>query len=402
MSKFLLNRKSCARSCESDNNIANRKEEELSETKSETSADTSCKTSSHASRTETSTETSADTSCETSSHASRPETSFNTSSDTSSKTFDSSKAAQLAISSSPDSPNPAFSSSARTIFIGMILTLLGGALWGTNATVSKILMGDYHVTPLQIACVRQLAAGVLFFITASICTRKQLVSAVKSTRSWGMFVLTGIVCVLLTQVSYLWAIDWTNSGTATVLQSLNLVFVLVYACLKNRRFPNVRENVGVLLAFVGTALMATGGDFSKLSLPIMGLIWGLVDAASTAALAIMPVKLIAKWGNLSINGITFIVAGLILLPFVRPWETMPALDWRGIALFAFTVVGGTFGAYWLFLSGIMRVGAVRGTLLGASEPVMAAITAVMFTGAVFSWADFVGFALIFIMMTLLR
>lgn len=393
MSKFLLNRKSCAQSCESDNNIANRKEEELSETKSETSADTSCETSSHASRPETSSETSTKTSTKTSS---------TTSSDTSSKTFDSSKAAQLAISSSPDSPNPAFSSSARTIFIGMILTLLGGALWGTNATVSKILMGDYHVTPLQIACVRQLAAGVLFFITASICTRKQLVSAVKSTRSWGMFVLTGIVCVLLTQVSYLWAIDWTNSGTATVLQSLNLVFVLVYACLKNRRFPNVRENVGVLLAFVGTALMATGGDFSKLSLPIMGLIWGLVDAASTAALAIMPVKLIAKWGNLSINGITFIVAGLILLPFVRPWETMPALDWRGIALFAFTVVGGTFGAYWLFLSGIMRVGAVRGTLLGASEPVMAAITAVMFTGAVFSWADFVGFALIFIMMTLLR
>ena len=393
MSKFLLNRKSCAQSCESDNNIANRKEEELSETKSETSADTSCETSSHASRPETSSETSTKTSTKTSS---------TTSSETSSKTFDSSKAAQLAISSSPDSPNPAFSSSARTIFIGMILTLLGGALWGTNATVSKILMGDYHVTPLQIACVRQLAAGVLFFITASICTRKQLVSAVKSTRSWGMFVLTGIVCVLLTQVSYLWAIDWTNSGTATVLQSLNLVFVLVYACLKNRRFPNVRENVGVLLAFVGTALMATGGDFSKLSLPIMGLIWGLVDAASTAALAIMPVKLIAKWGNLSINGITFIVAGLILLPFVRPWETMPALDWRGIALFAFTVVGGTFGAYWLFLSGIMRVGAVRGTLLGASEPVMAAITAVMFTGAVFSWADFVGFALIFIMMTLLR
>lgn len=393
MSKFLLNRKSCDESCESDNNIANRKEEELSETKFETSADTSCETSSHASRPETSTETSTETSSNTSSE---------TSSDTSSETFDSSKAAQLAISSSPDSPNPAFSSSARTIFIGMILTLLGGALWGTNATVSKILMGDYHVTPLQIACVRQLAAGVLFFITASICTRKQLVSAVKSTRSWGMFVLTGIVCVLLTQVSYLWAIDWTNSGTATVLQSLNLVFVLVYACLKNRRFPNVRENVGVLLAFVGTALMATGGDFSKLSLPIMGLIWGLVDAASTAALAIMPVKLIAKWGNLSINGITFIVAGLILLPFVRPWETMPALDWRGIALFAFTVVGGTFGAYWLFLSGIMRVGAVRGTLLGASEPVMAAITAVMFTGAVFSWADFVGFALIFIMMTLLR
>lgn len=364
MSKFLLNKKSCDTSCESDKNIMNRKEEDPNENVSKVTSGSS--------------------------------------SETASKTFDSSKSAQLAISNSPDSPNPAFSSSARTILIGMILTLLGGALWGTNATVSKILMADYRVSPLQIACVRQLAAGVLFTITASLCARKQLLSAAKSTKSWGMFALTGIVCVLLTQVSYLWAIDCTNSGTATVLQSLNLVFVLVYVCLRNKRLPIMRENIGVLLAFVGTALMATGGDFSKLSLPIMGLVWGLLDAASTAALAIMPVKLIAKWGNLTINGITFIIAGLILLPFVRPWETMPPLDWRGIALFTFTVVGGTFGAYWLFLSGVMRVGAVRGTLLGASEPVMAALTAVLFTGAVFSWADFVGFALIFIMMTLLR
>lgn len=368
MSKFLLNKKSCDTSCESDKNVMNRKEEDLNENASGSSSENASKVTS----------------------------------ETASKTFDSSKSAQLAISNSPDSPNPAFSSSARTILIGMILTLLGGALWGTNATVSKILMADYRVSPLQIACVRQLAAGVLFTITASLCARKQLLSAAKSTKSWGMFALTGIVCVLLTQVSYLWAIDCTNSGTATVLQSLNLVFVLVYVCLRNKRLPIMRENIGVLLAFVGTALMATGGDFSKLSLPIMGLVWGLLDAASTAALAIMPVKLIAKWGNLTINGITFIIAGLILLPFVRPWETMPPLDWRGIALFTFTVVGGTFGAYWLFLSGVMRVGAVRGTLLGASEPVMAALTAVLFTGAVFSWADFVGFALIFIMMTLLR
>ena len=147
--------------------------------------------------------------------------------------------------------------------------------------------------------------------------------------------------------------------------------------------------------------MATGGNLSSLSLPVMGLLWGLADAASTAALAIMPVKLIAKWGNLTVNGITFIISGFIMLPFVRPWETMPALDLRAMLLFAFTVIAGTFGAYWLFLEGIMRVGSVRGTLLGASEPVTAAITAVMFTGAVFSWADFVGFGLIFVMMILL-
>lgn len=318
-----------------------------------------------------------------------------------SKTFETSKSAAKAIKDTTDRPNPALNHSANAVLIGIILTLVGGAFWGANATVSKILMSNYHVTPLQIACVRQLAAGVLFCIIASICTPRQLLGAVKTGRTWLSMIVTGIVCVLLTQVSYLWTIDWTNSGTATVLQSLNLLFVLVYVCMRARRTPSLRETIGVVLAFAGTALMATGGNLSSLSLPIMGLVWGLIDAASTATLAIMPVKLIVKWGNITVNGLTFIIAGLILLPFVRPWETMPPLDLRAYLLFAFTVVGGTFGAYWLFLEGIMRVGSVRGTLLGASEPVIAAITAVVFTGAVFSWADFVGFGLIFAMMVLL-
>lgn len=320
---------------------------------------------------------------------------------TGSKTFDTSKAAAKAIEGTPNKPNPALNHSTNAILVGIFLTLLGGAFWGANATVSKILMSTYHVSPLQIACVRQIAAGMLFVITAAACTPKQLSGAVKTGRTWISMAFTGVVCVLLTQVSYLWTIDWTNSGTATVLQSLNLLFVLVYVCFRSRRVPTMRETIGVVLAFAGTALMATGGNLSSLSLPVMGLLWGLADAASTAALAIMPVKLIAKWGNLTVNGITFIIAGFIMLPFVRPWETMPALDLRAMLLFTFTVIAGTFGAYWLFLEGIMRVGSVRGTLLGASEPVTAAITAVMFTGAVFSWADFVGFGLIFVMMILL-
>lgn len=319
-----------------------------------------------------------------------------------SSTFDESKAAAAAIAENPEKPNPSFNHSAGSIVIGMILTLLGGALWGTNATVSKILMMNYHVSPMQIACVRQFATGILFIIIAAIFTPKQLVKVFGAGRDWFMIVATGMVCVLFAQITYLMAIDWTNSGTATVLQSLNLLFVLLYVCLRNRRTPTMRENVGVILAFAGTALMATGGNINSLSLPIMGLVWGLGDAFSTAALAIMPMKLVAKWGSFVINGITFIIAGSILMPFVRPWATLPPLDAFAISLFVFTVVGGTFGAYWLFLAGVMRVGSVRATLLGASEPVLAAITGVIFAGAVFSWADFVGFLLIFIMMTLIR
>ena len=110
----------------------------------------------------------------------------------------------------------------------------------------------------------------------------------------------------------------------------------------------------------------------------------------------------AKWGNFMANGVMFIVSGLMLLPLVRPWATAPALDWFGIGLMAFTVVFGTFGAYWLFLGGTQRCGAMRATMLGTSEPVTATITGVLFAGAVFTPTDLVGFAMIIIMVFLVR
>lgn len=53
----------------------------------------------------------------------------------------------------------------------------------------------------------------------------------RDRKSYPRLLATAIICVLLVQVAYLESINWTNSGTATVLQSLNLLFVLgSYAC----------------------------------------------------------------------------------------------------------------------------------------------------------------------------
>ena len=280
--------------------------------------------------------------------------------------------------------------------------LLGAVLCGINATVALLLMADYHADPLWIACVRELAAGALFLACAGVRTPKLLAGAVRDRRSYPMLLLAALTCVLFVQVSYLSAIDWTNSGTATVLQTLNLLFVLAYVCIRGRRWPGLRESIGVALAFTGTVLIATGGDLSTLKLPLVGLLWGLADAACTAALSILPAKLVARWGNLAVNGIMFVISGLVLTPFVRPWASAPQLDWFGVLLMVFTVVGGTFGAYWLFLAGVMRIGSMRGTMLGTSEPIAATISAVLWAGAVFTPTDFVGFVMIIVMVFLVR
>lgn len=292
--------------------------------------------------------------------------------------------------------------SPRDILVGSALVLAGGALWGVNGTVSKILMDTYLASPEWIACVRQLAAGLLFLVCAAATTPRQLAGAVRDRSSWPAFAGNALVCVLLVQVAYLSSIDATNSGTATVLQSLNLLVVLLYACVHARRAPVPREGVGVALAFIGVALIATGGDPTTLSLPAAGLAWGALNAVSTAALAITPLRLIDRWGSMVTNGLMFLLSGLAMLPFVRPWNGAPAFDATGWALMAFTVLGGTFGAFWLFLAGSLRAGPMRATMLGTVEPVMATVSAVLLTGTVFTPVDLTGFALIIAMVLLVR
>lgn len=229
-------------------------------------------------------------------------------------------------------PTPTLERTPHDIFVGAGLALAGGVFWGVNATVSKLLMNDYHADPLWIACVRELLAGVIFLVCAGIFTPDKFINSLKDYRSYPRLLLCAFFCVLMVQVSYLKAIDWTNSGTATVLQTLNLLVVLVFVCIMGKRLPGKRESIGVVLAFVGTVLIATGGDLSQLSLPLPGLLWGLTDAVCTSLLAILPIALMAKWGNFMASGVMFIVSGLMLLPLVRPWTTAPALDWFGIGL----------------------------------------------------------------------
>lgn len=283
---------------------------------------------------------------------------------------------------------------------GVACTLIGGICWGLSGTCSKYLMSTYGIDPLWLVCVREIGACVLFIIAAFVKD---------SSRARGIFrdrqSLIGIVgiafgVVLLSNVAYLETISWTNSATATVLQSLGIALILVYVCFSVRRRPKRREVIGVILAIVGTYLIATGGNPSRLTIPAQGLAWGALCALASAFLSILPTRLLGRWGSFVVNGYAMLISGVVLSAFVRPWEHMPSLDPFGLAVLAFVVVVGTFGAYALFLQGVKEVGSMRSGLLGTIEPVTATIASVLWLGTVFQPTELIGFAMIILMVYL--
>lgn len=290
----------------------------------------------------------------------------------------------------------------RRVRRGIVATLVGGTLWGLNGTASKWLMDAYAIDPLWLACLRQLTACWLFLAAAALTQRgrAQLRGVWGSPRDLLAILGVSLGAILFSQVAYLEAIDWTNSATATIMQSLGMVLVLVYVCLKMRRLPRRREVLGVALALVGTFLVATGGSPGELSLPIEGLAWGLLCAAAAAGLSILPAKPMARWGNLTVNGLSFLCSGVLLSIVYRPWEHMPTLDATAVVMLTLCVVLGTFGAYALYLQGVKDAGSLRASLLSTVEPVTAAIATVVWLQTSFGAADIVGFALIIAMVYL--
>ena len=290
----------------------------------------------------------------------------------------------------------------RRVRRGIVATLVGGTFWGLNGTVSKWLMDTYAIDPLWLVCLRELAACWLFIAAAAVTSqgREQLRGVWRSPRDLLSILGVSLGAILFSQVAYLEAIDWTNSATATIMQSLGMVLVLGFVCVKMSRRPRRRELLGVALALAGTYLVATGGNPGQLSLPPEGLFWGLACAAAAACLSILPAAPMARWGNFTVNGLAFLFSGVILTLVYRPWEHMPTLDAMAILVLVLCVVVGTFGAYALYLQGVKDAGSMRASLLGTIEPVTATIATVAWLGTSFSLAEIAGFALIIAMVYL--
>lgn len=199
----------------------------------------------------------------------------------------------------------------------------------------------------------------------------------------------------------LMAIQATNSATATVLQSLQLLPVAVVACVIGRRAPKRREIAGMVLALAGTFLITTGGDPSQMALPPAGLLFGLLAALGGAGLAVFPGRILAKYGVTAVNGWAMLMVGLVTAPFVPDWgQAAATFDGSCWMVFATLVVLGTWCSYLFYMRGVHEIGSLKTAMLSTVEPISATVLSALWIGVVFSPTDLLGFALIIIMMPL--
>ena len=294
----------------------------------------------------------------------------------------------------------------RRFWRGVIAALVGGAMWGFSGTCAQYLYQHYEIDPLFITWVRMLGSGILFLILLAFTQRGKLRAIAGDNRELGRLALFGIAGLFLCQFTYTTSVNATNSGTATVLQSLNTVFILAATCLMMRRAPRAMELGGLALALVATWLIATKGNLTALMIPPAGLAWGLINAASCTFYIMYPKHLFVRWGSLPVTGIGMLIGGIAA---VAIWglgglwgaaPVVPQLGLDGVLVLAAIVVVGTLAAFGLYLHGVSIVGSVKGGLLGTTEPASAMVFAALWLGTMFTWADWIGLVLMMAMIFL--
>ena len=277
---------------------------------------------------------------------------------------------------------------------GIIYAIAGGLMWGFSGTCGEFVFKNYAVDSTWLCSVRILVAGLLLLAVSAVKYRPQLVSLLKNKRDLLQMALFGVLGLLMSQFCYLTAISYSNAGTATVLQYVGPVMIMVVTCFMGRRLPKLAELFALILAVGGTFLIATHGDLSSLTINPKALFYGLLSALALVFYTMLPTGIIAKYGTIPVIGCGMTVGGLVLLPIVRPWTYSVELDLRATAFIGLLIIVGTVLAYSVYLMGVEHAGAVKASVACSVEPVAAAVFSAALIGNVFTLPDVIGFAAI--------
>ncbi|MDO5714020.1 MAG: DMT family transporter [Tissierellia bacterium] len=276
---------------------------------------------------------------------------------------------------------------------GFIYTIIATTSWGISGVLGDYLLNSQSITPSILTSFRMIPAGILLLLLSygkdghlhiDLLKKKNFITLYS-------FAVLGLVAI---QFAFLMAIKYTNGGTATVLQYLGPIFVLLFLCIREKRLPRFFEGFALALAFIGTYYLATQGNIKHLVLDPKGLFFGLIAALCTVVYVLAPQRLLAEHGTIPVIGWGMLLGGITFTLLANPFSQSFHLTLSGWFFVFLLVILGTVLPYGLYLEGVRLIGAVKTSMLAAIEPVSAVLFSAIFLGTSFHKMELLGILLI--------
>ena len=214
---------------------------------------------------------------------------------------------------------------------GVLFTVMGALLWGISGTSGQFLLQQRGLTSGWLVAVRMLMAGLILLMLCYKKEKEAIFRVWKDKRDRRDLFLFAALGLSFCQYTYFATISHSNAGTATVLQFLAPVLIMIYLSVKNRKLPRPAELTAITFAVAGIFLLATHGRFDSLAISQEALIYGLLSAVSVVIYNLQPARLIKTYGTLLSLGWGMLIGGILLSLVYQPWRIIGTWDLAAFA-----------------------------------------------------------------------
>ncbi|MBD3878190.1 MAG: EamA family transporter [Quinella sp. 1Q5] len=281
--------------------------------------------------------------------------------------------------------------------LALIFVGLAGILWASSGVAVQDFFSHSEKSPMELTNIRMCVAGLILIIMAA--RRKNFrLSAKKlneSPKLWLDVTIYGVIGVMFMQFTYFAGISIGGAAATTVICYACPAMVVLWESCYHRRFPKLGEVLAVILAMSGVFLLVTGGNPTKLLVPMGCVVWSLLSGAAFAFSAIYPKHLFAKKIDpYFLTGVGMFIGGLSTFLLIDDWNWLPFLAADVLFDVSWIIIFGTIGAFLSFNAGLRFLTPEEASITVTTEPAASVIISWIIFGTAFGLIESFGIILV--------
>lgn len=274
---------------------------------------------------------------------------------------------------------------------GAVLIAIAAALWATTSIAAKTLFTETQLEPIVLAFLRLCIAFPFFFLLMLTEGRK-----VRLPFNRGM--LLGLVVLGFFQAgyqgTYLWAVDLTGAGIATLIAlCLAPVLVAIAAAPLLGERPNRTTVLALVAAIIGTLMLVSTDVRSPDAARVGGVLIAVLAAAVYAAFTLASRHLSGGTSVYATAFVCFMTGALVLAPIALlngGLGELANLELKAWLLIGYIGVVPTCVGYVCFFRGMQTTPATTSSIIVTLEPLFAAMLAWIILGEALGWMGIAG------------
>ena len=276
--------------------------------------------------------------------------------------------------------------------IGNILIIVAGLFWGSMGIFVHHL-NDLGFSPIQVACLRLTAAGILFALILLVKDRKGFKIRLKDIP---LFLALGLVSILFFTCCYFTAIRLMTMSTAAILLYTSPIWVMILAIIFLKEKITIQKIIALVLAFAGCILVSGFGG----KVTVFGILVGLGSGLGYGLYSIFGSFALKKYSPYTVTCYTFLIAGLGSVFVADPADLLAKISAAGNkpALFGFVLLTAVVTAvipFLLYTLGLNMTTAGKAAVLATVEPAAATLFGVFVMGETVGPVAVCGILLVF-------